>query len=132
MDKLQDRRHPLDKQGVWSFLNFNWVKYYLDGTKGGVVFEQNMHPDLPGENEPAPNYARISQMFNKQGRGIFGSVVRAYGARFVLLLIYTIVKLISIGLNTVTLYLISKELENQITAHGRIKEWVYLMQLLAL
>ena len=130
MDKLQDRRHPLDTQGVWSHLNFNWVGYYLRKTKEGD-FDQCMHPDLPADNDPMANYRHLSSIDYKKS-GLFTAVFKRYGGRFALLLIYTIVKVVATGLMSVILYLMSKEIDMQIDEHGKIEQWEYIVQLLAL
>ena len=130
MDKLQDRRHPLDKLGIWSYLNFTWVDYYLRKTKEGD-FDQCMHPDLPGGNDPTANYRHLSSVDHRKS-GLFTAVFRQYGGRFALLLIFTIVKVAAMGLMSVILYLMSKEIGTQIEEHGKIEQWEYIVQLLAL
>ena len=49
LEDFQDRPHPLDRVGLWSYLTFSWVSTYINLTKK-FQFLQEMHP-RPATND---------------------------------------------------------------------------------
>ena len=49
LDDFQDRPHPLDRVGLWSYLTFSWVSTCINITKK-FQFSQEMHP-RPANND---------------------------------------------------------------------------------